>query len=63
MMQQELEGQHGKQAKVINKMLDTPNLKGVELQEKLVELLGHTPMEVFVDFPVSRCKVSDFFGH
>lgn len=38
----------GKQAKVINKMLEIPNLKGVALQEKLVELLGHTPFEVFV---------------
>ncbi|MDO5555321.1 MAG: divergent PAP2 family protein [Clostridia bacterium] len=38
----------GKQANILNKIISTPNLTGVEVQEKLVELLGHTPIEVFV---------------
>ena len=35
----------GKQAAVLNKMMEND---GVNVQEKLVELLGHTPFEVFV---------------
>ena len=38
----------GKQAKVLNKLISTPNLTGVEISEKLVELLGHTPIQVLV---------------
>lgn len=38
----------GKQARVLNKILETPGLTTVEVQEKLVELLGHTPVQVFV---------------
>lgn len=38
----------GKQARVINKILAVPNLKEVNIQEKLGELLGHTPLEVIV---------------
>ena len=38
----------GKQAVIINKILDTPGLTSVQVQEKLVELLGHTPTQVFV---------------
>jgi len=38
----------GKQASVLNKILNTPNLSNVEVQEKLVEVLGHTPVQVFV---------------
>lgn len=38
----------GKQARIINKILDTPGLSTAEVQEKLVEALGHTPIEVFV---------------
>ena len=38
----------GKQAKVLNKLISTPNLTGVEISEKLVELLGHTPVQVLV---------------
>jgi len=38
----------GKQAKVINKILTAPNLKEINIQEKLGELLGHTPLEVIV---------------
>ena len=38
----------GKQAKLLNKIVQTPGLSGVEVQEKLVEVLGHTPVQVFV---------------
>lgn len=35
----------GKQAKVLNQIIENKN---INVQEKLVELLGHTPIEVFV---------------
>lgn len=38
----------GKQAAILNKITQTPNMKGVEVKEKLVELLGHTPKQVLV---------------
>lgn len=38
----------GKQAKLLNKIISTPGLTGVQVQEKLVEVLGHTPVQVFV---------------
>ncbi len=38
----------GKQARILNKILETPGLTTVEVQEKLVEFLGHTPIQVFV---------------
>ena len=28
--------------------METPGLSGVQVQEKLVEVLGHTPIQVFV---------------
>ena len=37
----------GKQARLLNKIIDTPGLTGVEVSEKLVEVLGHTPIQVF----------------
>ena len=38
----------GKQAKLLNKIVETPGLTGIEVSERLVEVLGHTPMQVFV---------------
>lgn len=38
----------GKQAKLLNKIVETPGLKMEEVQEKLVEVLGHTPTQVIV---------------
>ena len=38
----------GKQASLLNKIIDTPGLSGIEVQERLVEVLGHTPVQVFV---------------
>lgn len=38
----------GKQAKILNKIVETPGLTGVEVSEKLVEVLGHTPTQVIV---------------
>ncbi len=38
----------GKQASLLNKIINTPGLTGIEVQEKLVEVLGHTPTQVFV---------------
>lgn len=38
----------GKQAKLLNKIVKTPELKGVETSEKLVEVLGHTPLQVII---------------
>lgn len=38
----------GKQAKLLNKIVETPNLSPVQVQERLVEVLGHSPKEVLV---------------
>lgn len=38
----------GKQAKLLNKIVQTPGLSGIEVTEKLQEVLGHTPTQVLV---------------
>ena len=38
----------GKQARLLNKIVETPGLTGMQVTERLVEVLGHTPVEVFV---------------
>ena len=38
----------GKQAELLNKLVETPGLTGVQVSERLVEVLGHTPVQVFV---------------
>lgn len=38
----------GKQAKLLNKLVETPGLSNIQVQEKLVEVLGHTPLQVIV---------------
>ena len=38
----------GKQAKLLNKIVETPGMSHIQVQEKLVEVLGHTPSQVFV---------------
>lgn len=38
----------GKQAKLLNKIVETPGLSGVEVSERLVEVLGHSPIQVLV---------------
>ena len=38
----------GKQARLLNKIVNTPGLTNLQVQEKLVEVLGHTPMQVIV---------------
>lgn len=38
----------GKQATLLNKIVNTPGLTNLQVQEKLVEVLGHTPMQVIV---------------
>lgn len=38
----------GKQASLLNKIINTPGLSTLQVQEKLVEVLGHTPTQVFV---------------
>ena len=38
----------GKQAHLLNKIIETPGLTGVEVQERLVEVLGHTPLQVII---------------
>lgn len=38
----------GKQAKLLNKIVETPGLTGIEVTEKLAEVLGHSPIQVFV---------------
>lgn len=38
----------GKQAKLLNKIIETPGLSYLEVHEKLVEVLGHTPIQVLV---------------
>jgi acid phosphatase family membrane protein YuiD len=39
----------GKQARILNQIINSKEVK-VNVPEKLVELLGHTPFEVFVGF-------------
>ena len=38
----------GKQAALLNKIIETPGLTGGQVYEKLVEALGHTPVQVFM---------------
>ena len=38
----------GKQAKVLNSIVNTPGLSNGQVQERLQEALGHTPTQVFV---------------
>lgn len=38
----------GKQAALLNKLVETPGLTGMQVSEKLVEVLGHTPVQVIV---------------
>lgn len=38
----------GKQAVLLNKIVETPGLTGLQVSEKLVEVLGHTPTQVVV---------------
>ena len=38
----------GKQAALLNKLVETPGLTGVQVSGKLVEVLGHTPVQVVV---------------
>ena len=38
----------GKQATLLNKIIETPGLTGMQVQERLVEVLGHTPLQVLV---------------
>jgi len=40
--------QAGKQARILNDIVNTPGLSTVQVREKLVEALGHTPIQVFV---------------
>lgn len=37
----------GKQATLLNKIVQTPGLSTLQVHEKLVEVLGHTPIQVF----------------
>lgn len=38
----------GEQAKLLNKIVQTQELTGIKVREKLVEVLGHTPLQVLV---------------
>lgn len=38
----------GKQAEMLNKIIETPGLTGLQVSERLVEVLGHTPVQVIV---------------
>ncbi len=38
----------GKQATLLNKIIETPGLTRVQVTERLQEVLGHTPTQVFV---------------
>ena len=38
----------GKQAKLLNEIVNTPGLSTLEVKGKLQEALGHTPVQVFV---------------
>ena len=51
----------GKQAKMLNKIIETPGLTTGEVQEKLVEVLGHTPKQVLVGAIIRICCRTVFF--
>ncbi len=38
----------GKQAKLLNRIVETPGLTKLEVSERLVEAIGHTPTQVIV---------------
>ena len=38
----------GKQAALLNKLIETPGLTSMQVSEKLVEVLAHTPFQVLV---------------
>ncbi len=38
----------GKQAAVLNKIVETPGMTGLQISEKLIEMLGHTPFQVII---------------
>ena len=38
----------GKQATLLNKIIETPGLSDIEVHERLIEVLGHTPTQVIV---------------
>lgn len=38
----------GKQAKVLNQIIENLGKKNINIQEKLTELLGHTPLQVYI---------------
>lgn len=38
----------GKQAKLLNKIVETPGLTTLQVQERLVEVLGHSPIQVII---------------
>ena len=38
----------GKQASLLNKIIQTPGMEPSMVSEKLVEVLGHTPFQVFI---------------
>lgn len=40
--------QAGKQARILNDIVNTPGLTTVQVRKKLVEALGHTPLQVIV---------------
>ena len=40
--------QAGKQARILNDIVNTPGLSTVQVREKLVEALGHTPLQEIV---------------
>ena len=40
--------QAGNQARILNDIVNTPGLSTVQVREKLVEALGHTPLQVIV---------------
>ena len=50
----------GRQAIAMNKMIDELYLKGQVSQERLMELLGHTPIEVFVGAALG-CGITTLF--
>lgn len=40
--------QAGKQARILNDIVNTPGLSTVQVREKLVEALGYTPLQVII---------------
>ena len=51
----------GKQARILNQIIESEG-KNINVQEKLIELLGHTPLEVYVGAAIGIVTATILLG-